>query len=118
MDPQGASTPHGIVATSFAQALIDGDFDRAHGLLTEAARVTWLSEVLRTSYEEMTEYFESPPTKVHVTMTMENWPDRRPTDVGWAYASIEGESELEAVTVIVAVEGGHHLIRDIEWGRP
>ena len=118
MSSQGASTPHGEVAASFAQALIDRNFDRAHGLLTLNARRTWSTDALRTSYEEMVEYFDSPPTKVQVTTVMDDWPDKQPTDVGWAYASIEAESELEAVVVIVATEGGRHLVRDIEWGRP
>jgi hypothetical protein len=53
-----------------------------------------------------------------VVNTMEDWPDKQPRDIGWAYAAIAAEGESEAVTVVVCDEGGKHLIRSIEWGRP
>ena len=48
------------------------------------------------------------PTEAKVIQpTTEDWPDKRATDIGWAYVSIEGGSEPyrepEAVTVIVCV---------------
>ncbi|HNC91251.1 MAG TPA: hypothetical protein PL000_20160 [Anaerolineales bacterium] len=49
---------------------------------------------------------------------MEQWPDQRPNDVGWAYVAIDGEGFSEAVTVIVENERQTPAIRYIEWGRP
>jgi hypothetical protein len=111
-------TPHGQVAAAFARALVDGDFDKAHGLLTSKARKDWPAGDLRRSFQEMIEYLESPPTRVQVTNEMSDWPGRQPGDIGWAYASIEAEDGAEAVTVVVASEDGRPLVRSIEWGRP
>ena len=116
MDP--GQTPHGRVAATFALALVAGDFDQAHGMLTSTAKRRWELATLRTTFLEMVEYFETPPNHVEVMETMTEWPAREPSDVGWAYAAISSESESEAVTVVVSSEGGRHLIRSIEWYRP
>jgi hypothetical protein len=49
---------------------------------------------------------------------MNDWPDKKPTDIGWAYASIYSEEEGEGVTVVVCAEKERYTIREIEWGRP
>ena len=109
---------HGKIAFEFAKALIAGDFDRAHGMLSSAAKAEWDVATLRTRYLEMIEYLESPPNLVQVMETMTEWPAKQPDDVGWAYAAIAAEDGSEAVTVVVTSEGGKDLIRSIEWGRP
>ena len=116
MGPQ--ETPHGQIAFSFASRLTAGDFTAAHEMLSTSARVEWPTSLLKSTYEGMVAYFESPPSLVMVMNTMEDWPDKQAHDVGWAYAAIAGEGESEAVTVVVCEEGGKHLIRSIEWGRP
>ena len=87
-------------------------------MLSAHAKIEWPASLLESSYREMVQYFETPPNIAMVMNTLEDWPDRRPKDVGWAYAAIAGESESEAVTVVVSDEGGRHLVRSIEWGRP
>jgi hypothetical protein len=116
MDPN--ETPHGRIASEFAHALVAGNFNQAHGMLSSMAKSEWDLDKLRTTYLEMVEYFDSPPTFVQVMEAMTEWPDKQPSDVGWAYAAIAGEGESEALTVVVSSEGGRHLIRSIEWGRP
>ena len=116
VDPQ--STPHGKVAAEFASALMASQFEKAHQLLATSARADWPPSSLQEAYTEMVEYFETPPNLVEVMEVMTDWPDKQPKDVGWAYAAIAGDSESEAVTVIVCDENGKHLIRNIEWGRP
>ena len=49
---------------------------------------------------------------------MIGWEVREPADTGWAYVAISGEGFNEAVSVIVASEGGRYAIRRLEWGRP
>jgi hypothetical protein len=49
-----------------------------------------------------------------VDMTM---PNMKP-DSAWVYASIIGEDNGEAVTVIVSNENEKYLIQELEWGRP
>jgi len=116
MDP--AQTSHGKIAFEFAQALVAGAFDQAHGMLSSVAKTQFDPATLRSTYLQMIEYFESPPNFVQVMEAMTEWPDKQPLDVGWAYAAIAGQGESEAVTVVVSSEGGRHLIRNIEWGRP
>lgn len=111
-------TPHGQIAARFAAALIAGRYVDAHGLLAASARGTWSASALRQAHEDMVSYFGTPPHTAQTIMVMDDWPDRQPDDIGWAYASIEGDGEAEAVTVIVTLENGAARIRGIEWGRP
>jgi len=116
MEPQ--ATPHGQVAFRFASKLVAGKFDEAHQMLSPAAKREWPAPRLESTFREMVGYFQAPPGLVMVMNTMEDWPDKRPNDIGWAYAAIAGEGESEAVTVVVCDDGGDHLVRSIEWGRP
>lgn len=111
-------TPHGRIAAAFANALVAGNFDQAHGMLSSAAKSEWDPARLRSTFLQMVEYFESPPSFVQLMEVMTEWPDKQPLDVGWAYAAIAGEVGSEAVTVIVSSENGAPVIRSIEWGRP
>jgi hypothetical protein len=49
---------------------------------------------------------------------MEEWPGKKPADVGWAYVSVGGDVYSEAVTVVVTREGDLLKIRTVEFGRP
>lgn len=113
-------TPHGRIAREFANALVAGNFDQAHGMLSSAAKAEWGPEKLKAAFHQMLEYCESPPNFVQVMEVMTEWqyPAMQPNDVGWAYAAIAGDDWSEAVTVIVSSEGGRDVIRNIEWGRP
>jgi hypothetical protein len=116
VDPN--QTPQGRIASEFAKALVAGNFDQAHKMLSSAAKRDWDPGKLRTRYLKMVGYFESPPNFVEVMEAMSEAEDKEPLDVGWAYAAIMGEGESEAVAVVVSSEGGKHLIRSITWGRP
>jgi hypothetical protein len=116
MDP--LTTPHGKAAAEFANALVKGDFDRAHAMMSSSARLEWTAAALGEAYGAMVEYFEAPPTLVQVVEVMSDWPGKVAGDVGWAYAAIVGDDASEAVIVVVCSEGGKPLIRTIEWGRP
>ena len=116
MDPN--ETPHGQVALRFASQLVAGRFDDAHQMLSTAAKLEWPRSLLASTYRKMVDYFETPPSLVMVVNTLEEWPDKLPKDIGWAYAAIAGDGESEAVTVVVCSEGEGHAIRSIEWGRP
>jgi hypothetical protein len=106
------------VALAFARALLEGRHDDAHALLVGPARGAWTPATLAARYDEMVGYFEIPPSEVEIVTTMEAWPAKQPGDVEWVYISIHGETEGEAVTVIVAAEGDVVGVREIEWGRP
>lgn len=49
---------------------------------------------------------------------MDDWPDRRDNDIGWAYASMASDDLSEGVTVVVCNDDGEALIREVQWGRP
>ena len=75
-------------------------------------------ERIRDNYVEMVEYGDGPPTSVQLISTMEQWPDKQPNDLGWAYVAIGGDGFSEAVTLILQQEGETPVIRHLEWGRP
>lgn len=113
-----SQTPHGKAAFEFASALLARNFADAQQLLSAAAKKELSAAELEATYSNMIEYFEKPPTFIQVMNTLEDWPAKQPGDIGWAYVAISGESESEAVAVIVCAENGKHLVRNIEWGRP
>ncbi len=106
------------IANAFATALIEGRFEAAYALLDFNARETWSVSALQRRYSEMVGYFEMPPHHIEVVETMTEWPDQQPEDIGWAYVAIASDRESEAVIVIVCIENGRGLIRQVEWGRP
>ncbi len=113
-----AGSRQGKVAGAFARALAAKQYVQAHGFLAKdlAARIDVAT--LGKQYEDMVSYGSGPATDVIVIFAMDHWPDKRPGDIGWAYAAISGPDFSEAVTVTVADEGGKAVIRQLEWGRP
>ena len=105
-------------AYDFANALAKEDYTEAFKLLGSKIESQWSPQKLKTSYEKMIEYGEGPATNVEVVESMNDWPDRKDDDIGWACVAIEGSDYTEAVTVIVSKENGDYRVRDIEWGRP
>ncbi len=114
------ATPQGRLAYTFAAALVRGDFQAAHGLLTAEAKSEWPPEKLQSTYNQMVHYFINPPHAAVPIMDMADWqlPERRDGDFAWVYTAIVGEGDTEAVTLIIARDAEHLAIRSIEWGRP
>ncbi len=106
------------VALEFASALVSGNYEQAHALISQSRKDEWSASWLQTEYEEMIAYGDGPASFLEVMETMEDWPARQKEDVGWAYVAIAGEEYSEAVAVVICNEHGHMRIRDIEWGRP
>jgi hypothetical protein len=105
------------VATEFAAALVAKDFARAYALTSSAFRSTMTQAAMQAQYEAMV----APLGRVSAAQlmnTMEQWPAKQPTDVGWAYVAINGDGGGEGVTVVVTREADALRIRDVEWGRP
>jgi tetratricopeptide (TPR) repeat protein len=110
--------PYASIALSFAEALMQGNYHKAHGLLSPALQGASPESDLRRSYGTLIEYGDGPVEAVDIGVTMEDWPDKQAGDVGWVYVHMTGEGFGEAVTVIVAEESKGLAIRAIEWGRP
>ena len=113
MEP--SQTYQGAVALRFAEALVAGDFARAHSLLSPSLSEMLPPSQLRSEYEAMIEYGEGPPDLVEVMNVLDEWPAKEPHDVGWAYVAVGGPGYSEAIAVIVTDTG---LIREITWRRP
>jgi hypothetical protein len=106
------------VARRFANALKDGKFDVAHSFLSVEGQAKYSSDALRHHYEEMLDYVGQPVTEIEVINTLDTWPAKQPSDIGWAYVSMSGSGFVEAVAVVVQSEKSVLKVRSIEWGRP
>ncbi|MEL7185872.1 MAG: hypothetical protein AAFN50_05480 [Pseudomonadota bacterium] len=105
-------------ATRFAAALTNGAYDEAHQMLNPELQKKHSAGELGQTFEAMVEYGSSPAKVDGFIETMEDWPDKKPDDVGWVYVSVSGVDYAEAVTVIVSTDRNGMSIRKIEWGRP
>lgn len=105
---------HGSVVQKFACALVAGDFVVAHSLLDPELSARTSPASLQAQLREMIDHGEGPPEYALQMTEFGDWPDRRSTDIGWAYSSIVGPGYSEAVTGVVTEEG---LIRRLEWGK-
>jgi FlaG/FlaF family flagellin (archaellin) len=110
-------TPETKVAVEFAEAVASGNYDRARGFLASSLRSTLSAAQLKSDFTGMTGS-ESAPTTIAATVTMDSWPDKKSEDLKWVYVAIANDKYSEAVTVVVASEGGKPVIRSVEWGRP
>jgi hypothetical protein len=112
--------PYAKLVVQFAGALVAGNFDLAHGLLSPELRAELPPDRLGAAYAAMIAYGDGPPTAVELIVTMEQWqwPEQQPTDLGWAYVAIVGNGYSEAVTAIVEAAAQGPVIRYLEWGRP
>jgi hypothetical protein len=115
---QPSSTLQGRVALEFARALADGRYEHAHGLLAEDLARELTPSKLKESYEGMIAYGAGPARHVFLLYALGYRPGRRPHEIGWAYVVIAGDEFSEAVTIVVSLERGRAVVRQVEWGRP
>ena len=110
------------VAESFAQALVAGDFRRAHAFLTPTLRVLLSPQVLGEKLRSMYEGYAPDDAPVSASLVrescLEEWPDKEPGDLGSVYVGILGSEFVEAVTVVVSTTPEGARIREVDWGRP
>ena len=114
----GADRDYMRVALAFAKALATRDYDDAYGLTSKKFRDGTSLEGLQSGFESIVPLDWTSVGPIEVGHTMEDWPGREPSDVGWAYVSVGGDVYSEAVTVVVALEEGELRIRAVEFGRP
>ena len=127
MSLEPRNTPQGILGIAFARALIVGEYDLAHNMLSAPLQAALPPAQLKKEFESMIEYGGSPPDFVDVITILDDWPAKKVDDIGWAYVAINGDGYAgegsagrysEAVTVVVMQEHTKHVIREIQWGRP
>jgi hypothetical protein len=106
------------VSLNFARALASRDYTTAYAMTsTDYQRTTTLDE-MRGGFEAIVPTDWQTVGPVEVGHTMETWPDKQPSDIGWAYVTIGGDVYSEAVTVVVVLEADTPKIRAIAFGRP
>ncbi|MBE7366211.1 hypothetical protein [Ramlibacter pallidus] len=107
-----------LAALAFAQALVGGEFAKAHAMLSVDARASTSAQDLSERYSEMISWAEEPVTECEVEVIDDDMPDMRPDEVAWTYLNLFGEGFCEGVTLLVVDEQGKLAIRIAEWGRP
>jgi hypothetical protein len=111
-------TPQGIVGFKFAQALVMGEYDKAHEMLNEELKIQYPAVSLKKHFESMTSYAQ--PGEVLDVMVMNNSEIGAGTGdaEGWAYIPISGNCWSEAIAITAKPFGAEYLITDLMWGRP
>jgi hypothetical protein len=106
------------VAFAFAKALASRDYRTAYAMTaSEYQRRVTLDE-MRAAFEAIVPVDWGAVGSIDVGHTMDDWPGKQASDVGWAYVSIGGDAYSEAITVVVTAEDGSLKVRDVEFGRP
>lgn len=105
-------------AQHFGEALMDGDYESAHSMLSNTLKSKYSKNKLQKTLEKMIANGDGDITSADVVNTMDDWPGKKEYDLGWAYLALTGNGFSEAVTVVISREFSEMVIRDIEWGRP
>jgi hypothetical protein len=108
-------TPQGIVGFKFAHALLSGDYETAHSLLSTELKVEYPVPSLKQNFEEMMNLAEEPAELPEIQVLDNTYLGESSLDAeGWAYVAIWSE----AVTVTAKPFGSDYLITELIWGRP
>jgi hypothetical protein len=106
--------PHGVVGCMFAWALLKGDYDVAHGMLSPDLKDQYSVVQLQGSFEEMMSLTDTDALPDVEVMDNGELGNSSLDNEGWAYVAIRSE----AVTVTVRRFGPEYLITELIWGRP
>lgn len=116
--PSARTPDHAKVGLDFCWALASRDYEAAYAMTaTEYQRRTSLA-ALRGAFDPVVPLDWGSVGPIEVGHVMETWPDKQPSDMGWAYISFGGDLYSEAVTVVVMLEADSLKIRSVEFGRP
>lgn len=106
------------VGLRFATALANRDYPTAYAMTSSVYQGSTTLDAMRLAFEAIVPTDWKTVGPVEVGQTMDVWPDKQRSDIGWAYISIGGDVYSEAVTVVVMLEAGAPKIRTVEFGRP
>lgn len=105
---------------TFAGMMISGQYAEAHALLADDEKVLWSTTALAHNWVRMmgqTHDVRMMPETIAVD-AMEDWPERKAGDMGWAYVPVVNSEASEALSgVVVATPQGPRL-RALLFGRP
>jgi hypothetical protein len=114
----GSAGDYTRVGLAFAKALASRDYEAAYALTSTDYRDRTSLKALQAAFERIVPVDWKTVGPIEVGGTLEDWPGRQPSDVGWAYVSVGGDVYSEAVTVVVTLEEGELRVRAVEFGRP
>ena len=114
----GSAGDYKRVGLAFAKALASRDYDVAYALTSRDPRNHTSLKALQAAFERIVPVDWKTVGPIEVGETMEHWPGKEPSDVGWAYVSVGGDVYSEAVTVVITLEEGDLRVRTVEFGRP
>ena len=106
------------IALQFAGSLAAREYPKAYAMMSHGYRQKNTVDQLRTGFEAIVPTNWGAMGPIEVGQTMTSWPEKQPSDLGWAYVSIGGEVYSEAIVVIVTSENGAAKIREVAFGRP
>lgn len=116
--PEGSAGDYKRVALAFTKALAARGYDAAYALTSRNYRESTSVKTMQAAFESIVPIDWGTVGPIEVGQSMEVWPGRESSDVGWAYVSIGGDVYSEAVTVVVTLEQGELRVRTVEFGRP
>jgi hypothetical protein len=106
------------VALAFTEALAARDYSAAYALTSRTYRDSTSVKALQDAFEGIVPTDWGTVGPIEIGLTMEDWPGKESSDVGWAYVSVGGDVYSEAVTVVVTREEKELKVRTVELGRP
>jgi tetratricopeptide (TPR) repeat protein len=111
--------PYCMCAEEFCTLLCEGQFKKAHLLLSPALRETFPASRLKMEWKRMIQNASAEECGVVLVQHMTDWPDRKLDDIGWCYFSVSSTEINEAVTLVVSrMPDNSDRISQIEFGRP
>ncbi|MEE2733152.1 MAG: hypothetical protein VYA55_20195 [Pseudomonadota bacterium] len=101
-------------ALEFGARIVAREFESAHQLLAPQLAADISPGDLEHEFDEMIVHFDTEDAAPVPDALQQVDED----DFGqWIYMPIEGDGELEAITLALQKVDGHYRITDIEWGK-
>ena len=114
----GSAGDYKRVAVAFTSALAARDYNAAYAMASRSYRDATSVTALQAAFEAVVPIDWNTVGPIEIGQTMEDWPGREPSDVGWVYVSVGGDTYSEAVTVVVTLDDRELKVRTAEFGRP
>ena len=106
------------IASNFACALLAGDIDSAHELLTDEYRSEVAAVELSSQFASLAEDMGGVTGIGQPMVVLEEWPETSANDRAMVYVPLDGDVVSDALTVKVSEIQNVVRISSIEWGRP
>lgn len=106
------------LAALFARALVNGESESAHEMLSDTFRQATAPSDLSKQFDLLAEEMGGVTGIGEPMLILEEWPNMSANDRAMVYVPLEGDVFSEAVTVTICAIDDGLRISNIEWGRP